>query len=220
MLLQLDWCWKNLGTQAGFEPMTSRLCIRCLSSLVLHPTTQLEVEKLITNLPNKSSSEHDKVSNNLLKKLCSSISYSLMIIFNQSISKRIFLDIMKIAKVIPLYNGKETDKVVNYCQISLLITISKVLEKIVNTRVYNFLEENGVLYKSQYGFRNKKSCEQTITELQGHILQAREQGHSSASIFLDLSKAFNTLNHTVLLKKAQLLWHQRPDKELVQKLSQ
>ena len=64
-----------------------------------------------------------------------------------------------------------------------------------------FLESNSILYESQYGFRKKRSCEQVITELLGHILQAKENGDLSASIFLDLSKAFNTLNHTVLLKK-------------------
>ena len=125
---------------------------RTLNSLILHPTTQQEVEKLIRNLPNKSSSGHDKVSNNLI---CSSISYPLAIIFNQSISQGIFPDIMKIAKVIPLHKGKETDRVINYHPISLLMTISKVLENIVYSRVCSFLEDNNILYASQYGFRNK-----------------------------------------------------------------
>ena len=108
---------------------------------------------------------------------------------------------MKVAKVILLYKGKETDKVVNYHPISLLMATSKVLEKIVYARVYSFLETNGILYESKYGFRNKQSCEQAITELLSHILQAKEMDHLSAFIFLDLSKAFNTLNHKVLLKK-------------------
>ena len=171
-----------------------------MNSLVLHPTTQSEVEKLIKNLPNKSSSGHDKVINTLLKGLSSSISYPLTIIYNWSISQGIFQNFMKVAEVILLYKGKETDKVVNYHPISPLMTISKVLEKIVYARVYSFLETNGILYESQYGFRNKWSCEQAITELLGHILQAKEIGHSSATIFLDLSEAFDTLSHKVVLK--------------------
>ena len=79
--------------------------------------------------------------------------------------------------------------------------MSKVLEKIMYQRVYTFLDLHGVLYQSQYGFHNKHSCSQAINELTGKILQAKEAGLHSSSIFLDLSKAFNTLDHRVLLQK-------------------
>ena len=115
----------------------------------------------------------------------------------------VFLDIMKIIEVIPLYKGKETDEVINYRPISLLITMSKVLEKIIYKIVYQFLEMNHILYESQYGFRNKCSYEHAITELTGYLLQAKELGQKSALIFLDLCKAFDTLNHNVLLKKLE-----------------
>ena len=59
---------------------------------------------------------------------------------------------MKIAEIIPLYKGKEHDEVINYRPISLLMTISKLLEKIIYIRVYSFLEEHNILYDSQYGF--------------------------------------------------------------------
>ena len=126
---------KDLAKKITLGHKTKNECIgrilRTLNSLVLHPTTQPEVEKLIQSLSNKSSSSHDNVSNNLLKGLCSSISYPLTIIFNQSISQGIFPDIMKMAEVIPLYKEKETDRVINYHPISLLKTILKILEKIV-----------------------------------------------------------------------------------------
>ena len=83
----------------------------------------------------------------------------------------------------------------------MLMTISKVLEKIVYSRVYNYLEANHLLYDSQYGFCTKHSCEQAITELTGKLLQANESALQSATVFLDLSKAFDTLDHEVLLKK-------------------
>ena len=72
------------------------------------------------------------------------------------------------------------------------MTLSKILKKINYKRVFNYLDKNNIFYKH--------SCEQAITELLGHILQAKELYHLSASVFLDLSKAFNTLNHDVLLK--------------------
>ena len=174
---------------------------RNLNSLVLRQTMEKEIRSLISQLPNKSSSGHDHISNKLLKGICEAISYPLMIIFNQSITQGIFPDIMKLADVIPLYKGKDKDEVINYRPMSLLMTLSKILEKIIYKRIYIYLDKINILYESQYGFRNKRSCEQAITELLGHILQAKESNHHCASVFLDLSKAFDTLNHEVLLRK-------------------
>ena len=126
-----------------------------------------------------------------------------MIIFNQSITQGVFPEMMKVADVIPLYKGKSKEEVINYRPISLLMTISKILEKIIYVRTYKYLEKNKILYESQYGFRSKRSCEQAITELLGNILQAMELCHESAAVFLDLSKAFDTLDHSVLLTKLE-----------------
>ena len=174
------------------------------ASLVLKPITVLEIEHIIRQLPNKTSHRHDKISNKLLKDLSCSISLPLCSIFNQSITEGKFSDAMKKAEVIPLYKRKEFDRVINYRPISLLLTISKVLVKSIYTRVYNFLEKYHILYNSQYGFRNKRSCQQAILELVRKILQAKNRGDHSASLFLDLSKAFDTLDHEILLKKFDL----------------
>ena len=108
---------------------------------------------------------------------------------------------MKLVEVIPLYKGKDHDLIINYQPISLLMTISKLLEKIVYKRVYSFLELNSTLFDHQYGFRMKCSCEQAILDLTGNLLQAHNANLKSSALFLDLSKAFNTLNHEVLLSK-------------------
>ena len=106
----------------------------------------------------------------MLKALHTSITYPLCHIFNASLSEGTFPDRMKIAEVIPLYKGKDMDLMINYRPISLLITLSKLLEKIMYTRLYGYLETQKLLYPSQYGFRTKRSCEQAITELVGNIL--------------------------------------------------
>ena len=83
------------------------------------------------------------------------------------------------------------------------MTLSKLLEKIIYKRIYKFLDKNNILYESQFGFQSQHSCEHAIAELVGRLLQAKEKGQYSATIFLDLSKAFNTLNHQVLLQKLE-----------------
>ena len=132
---------------------------RSLNSLVLYETTRTEVEQIISKLPNKTSHGHDKISNTLLKDMGKSLSYPLSKIFNQSLMQDVFPHCMKLAEVILLYKGKEHDLIINYRPISLLMTISKLLEKVVYKRAYTFLKLNSTLYDHQYGFRTKCSCE-------------------------------------------------------------
>ena len=172
-------------------------------SLALHATSPTEIEKIIKVLPSKTTYGHEKISNNMLKTFNEAISHPLSLLFIQSIAEGSFPKRMKQAEVVFLYKGKDVDTVVNYRPISLLITISKVLEKVIYRRVYSFLETNDVLYQSQYGFHLKHNCEQAIFEFTDKILQAKEKGEHQVSIFLDLSKVFNTLNHKVLLDKLE-----------------
>ena len=81
------------------------------------------------------------------------------------------------------------------------MTISKVLEKIVYQRTYGFMESTGQIYNSQYGFRSQHSCESAVAELTGEIVKGLQNGMYTVALFLDLSKAFDTLEHKVLLDK-------------------
>ena len=99
--------------------------------MLLLPTSQQEVNRIIDGLLSKSSSGHDDVSNILLKSLKSSLTYPMTLILNQSLETGTFPERMKLAEVIPLYKNKATDHLVNYRPISLLMTMLKVLEKIV-----------------------------------------------------------------------------------------
>ena len=146
---------------------------RQIDSIVIRPTSVQEIDRIIRELPNKTSHGHDKISNTMLKALCMSITFPLCHIFNQSLQEGIFPERMKWAEVIPLYKGKCMDVMVNYRPISLLITLSKILEKIMYKPLYLFLDTKGILYASQYGFHTKRSCEQAIAELLGYILQSK-----------------------------------------------
>ena len=122
----------------------------------------------------------------------------LDILFNQSIKEGTFPQQMKQANVVPLYKGKSKLDSTNYRPISLLITMSKLLEKIMYKRIYNFLTENNLIFPSQHGFRNKHLCESAVSELIGNICKGHEKGKHTLAIFLDLSKAFDTLSHELL----------------------
>ena len=100
---------------------------------------------------------------------------------------------MKAADVSPLYKSREKYMVTNYRPISLLITMSKILEKVVYVRVYNFLVETDQLYQSQYGFMSGHSCQNAISELVGTILKNQEENKLTIGVFIDLSKALTLL---------------------------
>ena len=176
---------------------------RSSKTLFLHPCIQNEVEALIKSLPYKTSSGHDNISNVLLKKISNNIKYPLSIIFNKSMLQGKFPESMKLADVSPLYKSKDQNECTNYRPISLLLTISKLLEKIMYKRTYNFLEQTGQLYNSQYGFRTGHSCENAVSELLAEIIKGSQEGLYTVSMFLDLSKAFDTLEHEVLLKRLE-----------------
>ena len=110
---------------------------------------------------------------------------------------------MKEADVIPLFKAKEHYLVTNYRPISLLLTVSKLLEKIVYIRTYRFLNENGQFYQGQYGFRSGHSCQNAISELVGTVAKNMEEKKFTIGVFIDLSKAFDTLCHSILLDKME-----------------
>ena len=112
-----------------------------------------------------------------------------------------FLERMKHADVSPLYKSNSREDKGNYRPISLLITFSKVMEKIMYKCTYNFLENTNQLYVSQYGFRKKHSCEQAVSELLSEILKGQEKKKKTLAVFLDLSKAYDTLLHDILFSK-------------------
>ena len=171
--------------------------------MFLYPTDPQEIKSLIQLLSAKSSSGFDDISNNLLKQLSSSILTPLCLIYNSSLNSGIFPELMKKADVSPLFKSKLHCDTNNYRPISLLITISKILEKLVYKRTYSFLEKTNQIYKSQYGFRSQHSCENAVSELVSEVTKGFQNGLYTAALFLDLSKAFDTLEHDVLLLKLE-----------------
>ena len=128
----------------------------------------------------------------------------LSIITNQSMHTGIFPDLMKLAEVVPLYKSKSRGNETNYRPISLLTTMSKVVEKVVYERVYQFLVKTGQICETQYGFRPKHSCEHAITQVIGSTLKNLECNKKTIAVMLDLSKAFDTIDHKIMIQKLEL----------------
>lgn len=173
------------------------------SSMYLIPTDPVEVYGIINKLKPKKSSGCDGISTVLLKHIKAEIAYPLAISINDSITSAKVPICLKRAKVIPIYKSKEKDLLTNYRPISLLPSISKVLEKIIHKRVYAYLTSNNLLYPSQYGFRKGHSTAHAISEFLCKCVNAFEAREDTISVFLDLSKAFDTIDHKILLTKLE-----------------
>ena len=170
-------------------------------TMFLHPTDELEIAKLIEGLTAKMSSGHDNISNSLLKKIKEGIVTPLNIIIKSSLQEGYFPSRMKMADVVPLFRSKNKSIKTNYRPISLLLMLSKVLEKVVYTCTYNFMENTSQIYDGQFGFRSKHSCENAIQNLVGDVIKGEDNGLITTAVFLDLSKVFDTLSDPILFAK-------------------
>ena len=158
---------------------------------------------MIRKLKPKSSFGHDGISSILLKHIADIIAPILAITINQSLMTGIFPKSLKIAKISPIYKKENPHIADNYRPISLLPVISKIFEKVVFIQVYDYFVENKLLYDSQYGFRKRHSTELAALEFIDKIATHLDQGKLPLAIFLDLSKAFDTIDHSILINKLE-----------------
>ena len=159
------------------------------------------INQIIDSLAPKSSSGYDGISTKLLKLTKNSILKPITIIVNQMLNTGIFPDNLKIAKVNPIFKKDDERQFTNYRPISLLSSISKIFEKVIFKQLYTFFQEKQLFYSSQYGFREKHSTEFAALELVDRVTVEMDQSNTPISLFLDLSKAFDTLDHEILLSK-------------------
>lgn len=159
------------------------------------------VIKAIDSLKPKTSFSQDRISNKLLKYIKYEIAWPLMELINYTFALGIFPNTLKIAKVTPLYKKNENYMFDNYRPVSVLSSVSKVYERIMHDQIYNHFNGLNLFYNSQYGFRSNHSTEYALLELTDRIITEMDNNNIPINIFMDLSKAFDTLDHKILLHK-------------------
>ena len=168
---------------------------------VLSDIDEQTILKTIETLPTKNSSRFDGISSKLFKKLAPTIIKPLTLLLTQVFNTGIFPDKLKVAKVIPVFKKGNPTIINNYRPISLLPVVSKVMEKILANQLSSYFESKKLFVNNQYGFRDGHSTEYAALELVDRIITKMDNNEVPISIFLDLSKAFDTLNHKILLNK-------------------
>ena len=137
----------------------------------------------------------------ILKESKDPLSGILNHIMNLSLEQGTFPKELKIANIIPIFISGETDIIGNYRPVSLLTTVSKVFERMLYTRLLDFITQQKILYNLQFGFRVGHGTHMAILKLLDNIIDTLDRGDYTATIFLDFSKAFDTVNHQILLQK-------------------
>lgn len=182
------------------------------SSFRLNPTNLIEVKDAIDSLKSSSATGHDCISAKFVKKFSTQLCPMLVHFINKSFLTSTFPDSLKSAVVTPIYKGGSATNATNYRPISVLSTFSKIFEKIIKNRLTSFLRNNAILHQEQYGFEENSNTTAACLALTDFVTRSMDKGKYTACIFIDLQKAFDCVDHEILLYKLSKLNLSNKDK--------
>ena len=185
------------------EDWNDNLIVRNPSSMFLTAVEEKEIIDMVNKCKYKTSTDSNEIDMKVVKKVIEGISEPLTYICNLSFQTGKFPNNMKIAKVVPLYKTGDRHQFTNYRPVSLLPQFSKILEKLFNNRLDKFINKHELLSDSQYGFRANSSTALALTESIEEITNAIDHKLHSVGIFIYLKKAFDTINHNILINKLE-----------------
>ena len=171
-----------------------------MNSIFLDDCTYIEVEEIISGMQNGKASD---IPVTVIKRSSKTISRALSNHFNHLMEAGTFPEILKTAKVTPIFKKGSQELLENYRPVSILPIFGKIFEKVTYSRLYNFFSSNGILDDNQFGFREGLSTSHALNFSIDHIRQNLKQKRHVLAIFIDLSKAFDTLDHSILLEKLE-----------------
>lgn len=170
---------------------------------IFNPTDSNEVKSIINDLKNSCSTGWDNIPTNVIKAISGTIVPSLTQLINKSLMQGVFPDALKIAKISPIYKNKSKTDIKNYRPISVLPVLSKVYEKIFYARLYTHFVSNNLLSQNQFGFQAFRNTEHALLKFAGDVVDGFDSGKVTVATFMDLSKAFDCVNHEILVAKLQ-----------------
>ena len=189
--------------KTNIKSFTDYLCDKHEHILNFKTVSGANVSKIISEMKSKNSSSHDEISSKMLKTISNSLAKPLTLLINQCLYIVISPDNMKLAKAIPIHKKGDISDMTNYRLISLLPSISKIIEKVAYNQLSNYLLEHNLIYKHQYGFRPNHSTELAALHTIDKMITDLDLGLIPLNIFLDLSKVFDTFDHNILIHKLQ-----------------
>ena len=173
-------------------------------NLFIKPTNIVEVINNINDLSSNKALGPNSLPTDIFHLIKLSVAQPLVNIINLSFQKGIYIDLLKISKVIPIFKDKGSDlDFINYRPISLLSNINKIIEKLMHERLFTFLEKHKCIYDLQFGFRSGHSTTHALMDLTEDIRKAIDDNMFAVGVFIDLQKAFDTVDHDILLKKLE-----------------
>lgn len=191
----------KINQQYGTKSMDRTYTSKIANSLYLENIQVRDILNTIASLKDSYSAGSDGINSKILKQVQHAISEPLARLANMCISEGKYPTILKTARVTPVYKRGDPQNPENYRPISVISVFSKILEKLLHSKINNFLERYNILNKCQHGFRHQHSTETAAIDLTEFIYRELDNGHRVAAIFFDLSSAFDTLDITIVENK-------------------